>query len=196
MRTIQKFQIQIGVLFLATILSSPIFAQNYNLNNKDSKMEILGTSNIHDWVITAEQQKGNIVLELENETLKSIKTIDFTVVAESLKSGKNGMDKNTYKALNTSKYKAITYQLEKVTSIKNTSENNFKVDTKGYLTIAGTKKLVDITFDLKLEDKSICISGSKSLKMSDFNIDAPTAVFGTITTGDQITIKYSTVFTK
>jgi len=196
MKTIQKFKIQIGVLFLATLFSSPLFAQTYNVSNKESKMEVLGTSSIHDWEIKAEQQKGDLALEIENGNLKSIQNLDFTVIAESLKSGKGSMDKNTYKALNTGKYKEITYKLEKVTSIKNASENNFKVDTRGYLTIAGTKKLVDITFDLKLGDKSIRLSGSKALKMSDFNIDAPTAMFGTITTGDQITIKYNTIFTK
>ena len=193
---IHKIQIQIGVLFLTTLLSSPLFAQTYNVSAKNSKMEVLGTSNIHDWEITAEQQKGNIVLEMDNGTLKAINDLNFTVIAESLKSGKGAMDKNTYKALNTDKYKEICYKLEKVNSIQNSSDNNYKVDTKGYLTISGTKKPVNITFDLKLKDNSIILSGNTLIKMSNFNIDAPTAMFGTITTGDQLTIKYNTVFTK
>ncbi len=193
---IHKIQIQIGVLFLTTLLSSPLFAQTYNVSAKNSKMEVLGTSNIHDWEITAEQQKGNIVLEMDNGTLKAIKDIDFTVIAESLKSGKGAMDKNTYKALNTDKYKEICYKLEKVNSIQSSSDNNYKVDTKGYLTISGTKKPVNITFDLKLKENSVILSGNTLIKMSNFNIDAPTAMFGTITTGDQLTIKYNTVFTK
>jgi len=196
MKTFQKIQIKIGVLLIAILFSSPLLAQSYKVSNKDSKLEVLGTSSIHDWEIKAEQQKGSLALEIENGTLKSVENLDFTVVAESLKSGKGSMDKNTYKALNTDTYKNITYKLDKVSSINKSSENNYKVNTKGYLTIAGAKKLVDMTFDLKIDNTSICLSGSKDLKMSDFNIDAPTAMFGTISTGDQITIKYNTVFTK
>ena len=70
------------------------------------------------------------------------------------------------------------------------------MDTRGYLTISGTKKPVNITFDLKLKENSVILSGNTLIKMSNFNIDAPTAMFGTITTGDQLTIKYNTVFTK
>ncbi|MCJ7758647.1 MAG: YceI family protein, partial [Gillisia sp.] len=71
-----------------------------------------------------------------------------------------------------------------------------KITTSGYLTIAGTKKPINITFDSKISDGNIVLSGNKAIKMSNFNIDAPTALFGTITTGDEVNIKFQAVFTK
>jgi hypothetical protein len=32
--------------------------------------------------------------------------------------------------------------------------------------------------------------------MSEFKVDPPTAMFGTITTGDQVTIKFTSTFNK
>ena len=66
----------------------------------------------------------------------------------------------------------------------------------GNLTIAGATKPLEIIFDAKVSSNKIVLSGSKSLKMTDFKIDPPKAMFGTITTGDEVIIKFETVFTK
>ena len=42
----------------------------------------------------------------------------------------------------------------------------------------------------------ITFSGEKELKMTDFNVTPPTAMFGAIKSGDDITIKYDVVFTR
>ena len=68
--------------------------------------------------------------------------------------------------------------------------------TSGYLTIAGTKKLIDLTFDAKVTGDKITLTGDHQTKMTDFKVDPPTAMFGTITTGDEVNIKFQTVFTK
>jgi len=196
MKTQQNFCLTIGSLFILILTTQISIAQSYKVNNSASKMEVLGTSNIHDWEIPAKDFQGTINLEMENGQLVKISQLDFSIIAESLKSGKGGMDKNTYKALNTDKYKTIVYQLVKVNNIDYTSKSQCKITTSGYLTIAGTKKLIDITFDSKISDSNIVLSGNKAIKMSNFNIDAPTAMFGTITTGDEVNIKFQAVFNK
>jgi polyisoprenoid-binding protein YceI len=196
MKTQQNFWLTIGSLFILILTTQISIAQSYKVNNSASKMEVLGTSNIHDWEIPAKDFQGTINLEMENGQLVNISQLDFSVIAESLKSGKGGMDKNTYKALNTDKYKTIVYQLVKVNNIDYTSKSQCKITTSGYLTLAGTKKLIDITFDSKISDSNIVLSGNKAIKMSNFNIDAPTAMFGTITTGDDVNIKFQAVFNK
>jgi len=196
MKTQQNFWPTIGSLFILILTTQISVAQTFKVNTPASKMEVLGTSNIHDWEILAKDFQGTINLELENGQLVKISQLDFSVIAESLESGKGGMDKNTYKALNTDKYKTIIYKLVKVNDIDCTSKSPCKITTSGYLTIAGTKKPIDITFDSKISNGSIVLSGNKSIKLSNFNIDAPTAMFGTITTGDEVNIKFQAVFTK
>ncbi len=184
------------ILSLVFLLSVPLksFSQQYQLNNPSSDLKIYGTSSLHDWHEEVEEQKGSISIDNSNEL--KINALKLEVISESLKSGKRGMDKNTYKALKTDTYKTITYQLTEVKSITKTSNQNYKVEAYGNLTITGVTKKVQLNFELVLTDKNINLKGEKTFKMTDFNIDPPTALLGTITTGDEVTIKFNTVFNK
>ena len=196
MNTTKRFSLGLISFLLIAFSAHTAVGQNFNINKGASSLKVLGTSNIHDWEIFAEDVQGNLKAQIEDGQLVQINELNFAVVAESLKSGKGGMDKNTYKALDTDKHQRITYQLQNVKNIDCTSKTNCKVTTTGYLTIAGTKKLVELTFDAKVTGDKITFTGNQKLKMTDFKVDPPTAMFGTITTGDEVNIKFQTVFTK
>lgn len=196
MKTLKNLKLVFGSLLLMIVTAQISIAQTYNLNNSASTLKIEGTSNIHDWEIDAKEQQGKLVAELAEGQLVKLTQLDFTVKAESLKSGKGGMDKNTYKALNTDKHKQITYKMNKVNNIDCVTTGSCKVTTNGTLTIAGNSRPIDITFDAKVAGDKITFTGSKALKMSEYKIDPPTAMFGTITTGDQVTIKFTSTFNK
>lgn len=183
--------------FLMMIFSTQVsLAQTYKVNKSASNMKIEGSSNVHDWEEEVGDFQGTLVAELENGQLVKINQLDFTVIAESIKSEHSAMDKNTYKALKTDKNPKITYKLEKVNNIDCTSGSKCKVVTTGYLTIAGTKKQVELTFDATVSGDKIVLAGDKTLKMSEYKIEAPTAMFGAITTDDEVKINFNTVFTK
>ena len=69
------------------------------------------------------------------------------------------------------------------------------VASDGKLKIAGTEREIPVTATYSKESGSqkISFTGSVSIKMTDFNISPPTAMFGTLKTGDEITIKYEIV---
>ena len=185
------------VSFLIMIFSTiPMVGQTFNINNGASDLKIEGTSNIHDWEIDAEQLQGNIKVQMRDGQLERIDQLQFAVVAESLESGKGGMNKNTYKALDTDDHQRIIYVLDEVTNLDCTSKSSCKITTSGMLTISGTKKKIELVFDAKVAGDRITLSGEKKIKMTDFKVDPPTAMFGTITTGDEVNIKFQTVFTK
>ena len=195
MKTINNLSTVVGTFLVLVLSAQTSLAQSYNINNSASKLLIEGTSNIHAWELVAESLQGNLNAELKNGQLVKINHLNFGVVSESLKSGKGGMDKNTFKALKTDKNQRITYQLQKVNNIECVSANECRVVTSGYLTIAGTKKLIDLTFDAQVTGNKIALAGNKKIKMTEFNVDPPTAMFGTITTGDEVNVKFQTVYT-
>lgn len=182
----------LSLIILLTVTFNLTQAQEFKLLKEESSLKIMGTSSIHDWHEVAEDQSGKI--NFNNLETGQIEKININIVAESLKSGKRGMDKNTYKALKTDKYKTISFQL---TEVKNTvSKDNgiFDVNAIGDLTIAGVKKTISLDFTLSVTDSKIKLTGEKKIKMTEFNIEPPTALFGTITTGDEITVEFSTIF--
>jgi polyisoprenoid-binding protein YceI len=173
-----------------------VLSQKYDVNKNASSMKIEGTSNIHDWEMVAEDFQGNLNVEVNDGQLVAITALDFTVVAESLKSGKGGMDKNTYKALKTDNNKNIIYQLNRVKEIDCTSKTRCIVSTSGYLTIAGTKKPIDIVFNAHINGGKITLSGNQDINMTSFNVEPPSAMFGTITTGEDLNIRFQITFSK
>lgn len=195
MKTLKQLKLVFASLIVLALTTQISVAQTYHLDNASSTLKIDGTSNLHDWQIVAENQEGKLLADFEDGKLTKIQQLDFIVTAESLKSGKSGMDKNTYKALNTGKYKKIEFKLSKVNSI-NCATNSCKVSATGNLSIAGTTKPININFDMKIEESKISITGSKAIKMTDFGVDPPKAMFGTITTGDAIDVLFQASFKK
>ena len=185
------------VIMLMTfgLLPIALAAQSYQISKSEGEVMVTGTSTLHDWEEVAEQKSGTIALDLTGE-LPSIKSLKFVVEAESLKSGHDGMDKNTYKALNTKSHKEIVFQMGQVKSITPvvSTGNKYKVVATGNLTISGKTNKVDLPFNLTVSDGKVVLEGKTPLKMTDYGIEPPKALLGTIKTGDDIEVHYNTVW--
>ncbi len=168
-------------------------AQDYKVALADSKLIVLGTSNLHDWEIDAKSMSGKSNLSLEAGELKAIKSLDFSVEVEQLKSGKKGMDNNTYKALNSAMYKNITYKLTNVSKISKSSEN-YTVETLGDLTICGVTKKINQSFQVKIIGKKAIFNGKTKIDMTTYGVKPPTALLGTIKTGKDVTVNFNIAY--
>lgn len=177
---------------IVMMFSTLAIAQNFKLDSSTSNLTVFGTSNVHDWEIKAESQQGNLVLNSEND----VKSLQISFEAEGLKSGKSGMDKNTYKALNTKTHKTIEFKYTKTTSIDKKGDNLYRLTILGDLKINGVTKNIPLTIDVQLAGNNVTFTGKKTIKMTDFEVEPPTALLGTIKTGDEVTISFNSKFNK
>ena len=161
-----------------------------------SNLLIKGTSSLHDWEMQAKDVTCFTSTEFLNQELKSFESINFVCKSNSLKSEHSMMDDKAYDALKTKKHPNIVFKLD-ASSIKSNAGDKFNGVLKGTLTLSGVSKKIEVPVTGTVDNNNqFEANGSLSLNMSDYNIDAPTAMFGTITTGDKITIEYDFIFTK
>lgn len=166
-----------ALMMLAWIVAP---AQQFTSNQDESSMTISGTSTLHDWDSAVEDFTATC--KMDGDEMQSA---SFKAKVESIKSGTRAMDQNTYNAMDSKKFPNISFTSK---SIKN--DGNF-ITVSGSLTIAGESKSINLK--LKREQwtaESLNVSGEYTLKMSEYGIDPPRAMLGTIRTGDEVTISF------
>ena len=185
----------ITLLVFATIFAiSTLNAQQAKINNSASNLKVIGTSNIHDWDMTAEQVSGEIAFEKENNALTAISKLTLEVKVEGLKSGKKGLDGNAYKALDSKKYPEVKYAISKVNSITSKGNNTFAVATTGKLTIMKTTKEVPMEVQVTLKGNQVEVAGKYTLNMTHYGVEPPTALLGTVKTAEDVTIEFQLLY--
>src|SRR6187551_1685967 len=172
------------------LLTYPVLGQEAYKIQKASVL-LTGTSTLHDWEMKAEGFSCNSLFQLENNQVTQVKSLTLTIPVQSLKSGKNAMDKNAYSALKAEQYKQITYVIISTKVVGN------KIICSGNLTIAGVTKPMEVETICSVNaDNTIVCKTSKSFKMTDFNVEPPSFMFGSVTTGDEITMTFDLTFKK
>lgn len=167
---------------LLTFAVTSVFAQSQELKVDNNAMFwVDGTSTLHDW--TVESNKATGIIKITDNTIESVWV---QVAASSLESGKSGMDRRMYEALDTRRNNQIRFES---TSIR-LNDDNLGGVAVGRLTIAGQTRDHEVPFTISNEGGSWKFSGETTLQMTGFSIDPPTAVMGTIRTGDDVTVRF------
>ena len=180
------------VMFFMLLLNTQVNSQNFTLNKANSLITVSGTSNLHDWDVISNNFSGK--LQINDITTAQLENLEVYVTSENLKSGKNAMDKKTYKALKTDDYKTIKFKMVEVKSNKKIDDSTFEIKLMGNMTICGVTKLIPIDFLLNKKGNVLYATGSCVIKMTDFNVEPPTALLGAITTGDGLSMKFNANF--
>ena len=179
----------VGLLGLLLSLSLSLQAQNmYQLAGKP-ELKVMGGSTIHDWEMVASAATGNAGILVDRQNITAIRMAEVTMKATALKSGKGQMDDIAYKSLKAAKNPNISFKL---TSFKNLGSN--KASVTGNLTVAGTTKPVTFLVQYFVKGEVVNLEGKANFKMTDFNIQPPTAMLGTIKTDDKVTVSFKAIF--
>jgi hypothetical protein len=175
------------ILFIG--MHQALSAQTRYRQAGNSSVTIAGSSTLRDWTMVSKEPRCTATFETDS-TGKPLKLLElsFALRSESLKSSYRAMDKNAYSTLNTEEFKSITFVM---TSSK---INGNKIQCTGDLSIAGVTHAVtfETTYQM-LADNTLVCTGSKPMNMTDFEVDPPTFMFGTVQTGDAITVSFKMV---
>jgi hypothetical protein len=183
-------------LMLALFITSFSFGQS-KISTTAINTSIEGTSTLHDWEMKGTKADCEVMATFDQKgNLSGITSMKFKVGAKTLKSGKGAMDKNAYKALKADKFANITADLKsaKVTTKDNV---NYTVNAVVILNIAGKAKETDVTASFKkINVDSYSVNVKKSLVMSEYGVEPPSFMMGTVTTGDKVDLSFSFILNK
>jgi polyisoprenoid-binding protein YceI len=181
------------LIVLVAVAPYTVLAQT-ELGIVSHTMTISGTSNMHDWTADVEKVTGTIKAKVENGKIVDIQDVAISIDAQSLKSsGGSIMNSKMNDALNSKKNPKISFKLTKVDKITENA-GSFRVSAMGVLSIAGANQNVSLeVIGRLLPNGSIEFTGIKKLKMTDFKVEPPTAMFGAMKTGDEVTLTFKVI---
>jgi polyisoprenoid-binding protein YceI len=179
------------ILLLAVYTSAS--AQSPVLIKKESQISISGTSNLHEWHEVAKDFTIEIGLSADEAVTPVIDRVSLSCQTSSIVSDNSIMTNKTHEALRVDRHPEITFSSAKQASLV-VRNGEFSSTISGELTINGVKKQVAIPVKGSLTGNKLNVSGSKVIKMSDFDVKAPVALMGTLKTGDDVTVSFDLKF--
>ena len=179
------------IVVSATWAMATVSAQTFVVKSYD--MKISGTSNMHDWKMKAKDVNVNAVWNLQAGKIADLSGLEFTMPVKGLKSESDLMDSRTYSTLKADKFQKINFKL--VSADVTQQGGQYLIKATGNLTIAGvTKSVVLMANGVMNNDKLITVTGSKKIKMSEWQIKPPSFMFGAMKVGDEVTIDFNLKF--
>jgi hypothetical protein len=205
---IRRFVAGMVTFLLLACLSTQAAEMTKYFAKSGSKMRLEGTSNIHDWQVEGSLIGGYLEVgadfPAEPGQAASPGKVDAHaepfIMIRSLKSiEKDGkpysdrMDEVMYEKLKAQENPKIVFHLTELT-LKEAAKSKdapYVFDGKGQLVVAGVTNEINMPVNvLPLGDKKLKVSGSVTVKMSDFKIEppAPKIALGMIKTGDEVKV--------
>ncbi|WP_026809866.1 YceI family protein [Arenibacter latericius] len=176
-----KIKLSLLALMLVTFMG---FSQEKYILSEDSELTITGTSTLHDWTVKAGSMNG--VLTYGDELVD----VEFQVDASEIKSERGAaMNKKMHGALKAEQHPKIIFKFQN-------SSNTDGYVINGKLTIAGAEKEVALSSEITKLDNGYSIKGNYPITLKDYGVEPPTAMFGQIVVGDEVTVNYNLVFVK
>ena len=189
---------KLGYILLVFLIASHMAhgQDEYRMVEEKSRMVVRGTSSLHDWSMLVGIMELAASFSKEGGQIGHINGVIFICDAGSLKSDHKLMDKKTHEALNAKTNPHITFSYNSIETL-HTGAGEIGGSVAGSLSIAGKEKNISVPFHARMESSGqILLEGTVPLKMSDFGIEPPTALMGTLKTGDEVSIEFSLVLEK
>lgn len=156
----------------------------------ESKLQLDGTSSVHDWTCNATQLTGFVETD-DSDGLQVLKT-EVTIPVEAIDCGHKAMNGRLASTMKSKEHPNVVYSLTEAKVVANPSPDTYKLQTTGNLTIAGVQKSIAMVVDAKrLADGRFQFTGSVPLLTTDFGMKPVT--FLAIKTGDEVKVTFDVI---
>lgn len=169
------------------------------LNLQASRVTLAGTSNVHDYTAsTADVRVTNVRFAAapggdfwqDVQQPGTLEAFDLAIGAATLKSTKDGLDKNMYKALKVKEHADITFSFKHMTGAPGA------LTAAGVLRIAGVERDVMLPLTTTVKDDALVVAGEIDLLMPDYGIAPPKALMGMVRAHPKVKVSFEIVLAR
>lgn len=202
-----KYFTQILILPIITLfalqgLGNVVYSQVTYTPDPSSRLWIEGRSNINEFECQANQYFAEASLidnddpiEFESEEQEQV-FLQVEIRVDGFECGKSRMNRDLQDALKSSEFPEITFMFAgaEILEMPSSHDQAFQLEVKGSLTVAGNSR--DILFNARayfLESHKVRAIGNTTIKMSDFDVEPPTALMGLIKADDELSVNFDLI---
>lgn len=183
----KKFSLLILLFYSVLAAGMTLHITMWSVNK--SSIKIAGTSSLHDWEMKVESVQSVQQIEINANELV-IHSIELTIPVKSITSDNSIMDSKTFDALKGKQFPFVKFT---ATQSKLALEKGaFKGKIMGMLEIAGKKRQVEIPIAGVVKSNNMLeVKGDYRIDMTQYGVEPPTAMFGTLKTGKDVLVSFS-----
>ncbi len=173
-----------------------VLSQNQTYTaTEGSYVEVRGTSTLHDWSMRSEILTSEVVFNAGNGEPESIESVVFIVQKVTLESDNARLHRLAHKEMDAENHPEITFQ-STGNGISWINDDTLRATAEGDLTVSGVTRQITVEATCANEGRLFICSGTKDLRMTDFDIDPPRLFLGTLRTHDDITVEFSMMYAR
>ncbi len=153
----------------------------------ESKVSVRGTSNLHEWEVGFGKYEVNFSFSNTESGKMTIDNVKAVFSGASVTSDNSIMTGKARNALIINDKSDIVFVSEGVEDVIN-KDGKITGIMNGKLQLGGISRPIAVSFSGNIKGDRIYISGSEEINMTDYGIKPPTALLGTLKTGEKVTV--------
>ena len=174
-------------LFIGNVNSQVVYTPE-----PDSRLWIEGRSNVNQFECRADSYSGDATIYDEGNVNEQTE-MNLEIEVAGFDCGRDRMNRDFRNALKASSVPKIIFRFGEVLNMQPLADddNTIRFNVMGYLTVAGVTQ--QITFDMLgyfLSDERIRAVGSKQIKMTDYEVEPPSAMLGLVKAENELTVHF------
>lgn len=173
----------------------------YTFESTPNEMNVEGGSTVHDWSCPIQTLGGSLQLDTAGtaETpLGAPSRGQVEVPVDAIQCDKDTMNEKLREALRMNAYPEVYFTLKEaqVSPLPDSGDAWFLIDAKGELLLKGSRRQIELPIKgQRLESGDLRFVGSHTIRLSDYGIDRPSAMFGAIKTSKEVTVNFDVTAT-
>lgn len=174
---------------------------SYTFRSTPNEMNVEGGSTIHDWSCPIKTLDGTLKLDTTGTAQSPIgapSQVQVEVPVDAIQCDNDTMNEKLREALQMNAYPKVYFSLEdaQVSPLPDSGASWFTIDAAGELILAGKRRQIELPVKgQRLDDGNLRFVGHHTIRLSDYDIERPSAMFGAIKTSKKVTVNFDVTAT-